>query len=259
MTIITTPPSVPDLLGTSPADLVRYRDLPESTADEATARANRIRARLESYIEIRQDIADAYAARDWAALEYGSWPEYVLAEFGPELQRLTREDRPLAVADRRAEGMSNREIGRVLKVSEGTVRNDLAQVRSDYAPEPRTVDGEVSKPAEPERVTGKDGKSYPAKKPTKPKPEPAAEDKPKPAPWTAEERKAHEEEVQLQKDRESARSFAKTFVTHVRNQVLTIVAGYRLGETGLVTLDDIAACRKVLDMLEKEVLGDAQR
>lgn len=80
-----------------------------------------------------------------------------------------------------------------------------------------------------------------------------------PAPWTAEERKAHEEEVQVRKDIESAYAFAKTFVTAVRNQCFTILVGYRLGERDLVTAEQIADCRRALDLLEKEVIADAQR
>lgn len=84
-------------------------------------------------------------------------------------------------------------------------------------------------------------------------------DTPKPATWTKEEREAHEEEVQLRKDRESAWAYAPRLVTNVRAAVLTIVTGYRLGERDLVTAEQIAECRAVLDMLEKEVLADAQR
>jgi hypothetical protein len=80
-----------------------------------------------------------------------------------------------------------------------------------------------------------------------------------PAKWTAEEREAHEEEVQVRKDVESAHAFAKTFVTAVRNQCFTILVGYRLGETHLVTADQIADCRRAIDLLEKEVIADAQR
>lgn len=80
-----------------------------------------------------------------------------------------------------------------------------------------------------------------------------------PAKWTAEERAKHEEEVQLRKDVESARATAPNLVTNVRAVVFTILAGYRLGERHLVTAGQIAECRRALDLLEKEVIADAQR
>lgn len=87
----------------------------------------------------------------------------------------------------------------------------------------------------------------------------AGDDPPPAAAWDPAERKAHEAQVQVRKDIESARSFARTFVTEVRNQCFTILAGYRLGERHLVTAEQIADCRRALDQLEQEVLADAQR
>jgi hypothetical protein len=83
--------------------------------------------------------------------------------------------------------------------------------------------------------------------------------RPAAATWTPEEREAHEAEVQVRKDIESAYAFARNFVTEVRNQCFTILVGYRLGETHLVTAEQIADCRRALDLLEKEVIADAQR
>lgn len=88
---------------------------------------------------------------------------------------------------------------------------------------------------------------------------PAGPGSSRPAKWTDEERAAHEEEVQVRKDIESAHAFAKNFVTEVRNQCFTILVGYRLGESHLVTAEQIADCRRALDLLEQEVLADAQR
>lgn len=253
MTIITTPPSVPDLLGTSPADLVQYRDLPESTAAEAAARANRIRGRLDSYIAIRQDIADAYAARDWAALDYDSWAEYVLAEYGPELQRLARAEsrveRPVMVADLRSQGMSTRQIGAAVGVTEGTVRSDLAKVRSDYAPEATPTAGEAKKaaPVQPERVTGADGKSYPAKR--EPKPEP-----PQPAdPAIAEAREKAKQEA---RDRDAGRTWAARIVPDLQTAVVTIGIAMKLGEPDLITEEMVRQCREAVDLLEAMLKGE---
>jgi hypothetical protein len=75
--------------------------------------------------------------------------------------RRRRKERIERVAEARAEGQSIRTIAEAEKVSEKTVRNDIAeQVRTPSAPEP----------AKPKKTTGKDGKTYPAEKP---KPTPA--------------------------------------------------------------------------------------
>lgn len=305
--IQTAPPSLPDLLGASPADLVdRWAEAAPATADEARQRADRIRSGLPVYAQMRQEIADAYAHRDWEALGHASWPEYLAIEFGTELARLATADRRAVVGDLRAQGMSMRQIANATGVGQSTVRDDI----------------KVSGIHSPDRIAGSDGKSHPGTKPSAdrvgpadaspevpantpgpaetssagatgagPTPAPVADttspdgrlsraDRPvvadsrsatdaaaghdprpaaAPAKWSAEEREAHEEEVQIRKDIESAHTFAKNFVTEVRNQCFTILVGYRLGETHLVTAEQIADCRRALDLLEKEVIADAQR
>jgi hypothetical protein len=150
---------VPDLLGTAPADLIdRGAEQRPASADTARQRAERIRADLKSYTRMRQDIADAYACRDWAALGYESWFAYLEGEFGEQLQQLARdrEQRPAAVRDLRTQGLSTRQIGAVTGVDPKTVRNDLdaaGQVGTDSPP-----DG---------KVIGSDGKSYPARRAAK--------------------------------------------------------------------------------------------
>lgn len=219
-------------------------------------------------------------------------PEFAKVDYALSVnlarRHLTNEQKSkLAQASlKRDPGLSDREHARRCGVSRSFVAGLRAVMEDDGKIEPRTV------------RTGADGKEYPtphapqvaaaATSPATeapadrqsrsdqpvvpdsrseteaaagPDPRPAAaeQEERKPAPWTPEERRAHEEEVQLQKDRESAHTYAERFVTQVRTYVVTIVAGYRLGERGLLTLDDIAAARKSLDMLEKEVLADAQR
>jgi hypothetical protein len=150
MTAFATTVDVPDLLGTSPADLIDQAAT-HPAADHATARsrADRIRAGLVSYHQMRQDIADAYAAHDWTALGYPTWYAYIDREFGTQLQQLAhrRDDRKSAVADLRGQGLSTRQIAAVAGVDAKTVRNDL-----DGRPAPATV-------------TGSDGKTYPATRP----------------------------------------------------------------------------------------------
>jgi hypothetical protein len=155
MTITAAPTAVPDLLGTSPADLLDTVDeAPVATLDEARMRAERIRAGLESYTQMRQDIADAFARRDWLALDYPSWFTYLEGEYGDELKRLTRSERPGAVADLREQGLSQRAIGAALGVSKRTVETDLAQVATSSHL--------------PAAITGTDGKTYAAKRPERP-------------------------------------------------------------------------------------------
>lgn len=285
MTIVTTPPAVPDLLGTAPADLIdRYVDAPQSTRDAAVRRAERIRAGMASYAAMRQDIADAYAQRDWLALGYVTWHEYVQDEFGGELRKLARDDRRQAVADMRGQGMSTRQIAGATGVSHEQVRQDLKQVSSDLTPA---------------TVNGSDGKQYPASRPSTPDTTnvPAGRDqespgsspistpdrpgadtpqggdgggatrdaggtpptagapapRPKPPAWDPAEREAHEADVRRRQDIEAARRTAATFVTTIQAEIATIVTGYRLGERGLVTREQIAQIRNVVDLLEKEL------
>lgn len=148
------PSRLPDLLGTSPADLLPEGDRHDSTQAEARERADRLRAGILRYAEMRQDIADAFACRDWIALGYQSWAAYVEGEFGEQLAQLGRAERQQAVGDLRGQGMSVRQIAGATGASYGTVRNDIA---------------EVSKTAQlPETVTGSDGKQHPASRPTPP-------------------------------------------------------------------------------------------
>lgn len=153
--IITTPLSMPDLLGTSPADLMptdaeRY----DSTPAEARERADRLRAGIVSYAQMRQDIADAYAGRDWIALGYDHWYAYVEAEFGEQLARLDRSERREAIGDLRAKGMSTRQIAKATGISKDTVHRAIQSGVSDETPA---------------TVTGSDGKRHPGSRPT-PKP-----------------------------------------------------------------------------------------
>lgn len=146
--------AVPDLLGTSPADLIdrRARGV-DASAETARERADRIRAGLASFMQMRQDIADAYAQRDWVALGYGSWGAYVDAEFGAQ-RGLPRDERREAVAELRQIGMSQRAIASTLGVDQKTVSNDLRSTEENSS-----VD-------QPERITSLDGRERPATRPS---------------------------------------------------------------------------------------------
>lgn len=128
-----------------------------ASRDEAVARAERIRAGIRSMAELQQDIADAYHARDWEALGYKSWDDYVTGEFG-SLPRLNRGERRELVVNLRAEGLSTRAIAAAAGTGQTQVRRDLSSTEPD---------GSVEATA----VTGVNGKTYEPRKP-----EPAAHD-----------------------------------------------------------------------------------
>lgn len=158
MTAVALAVRLPDLLDTAPVDLVNHAERRDSTPAEARERADRLRSGIVAYAQMRQDIADAWAGRDWIALGYQDWPAYAEAEFGEQLARLARGDRQQAVADLREQGMSTRQIAGVTGIDARTVRRDLDQVGRD---------------APPATVTGSDGKQHPATRPAKPDLSPA--------------------------------------------------------------------------------------
>lgn len=248
----------------------------------ARSRAGHIRYGMQVIADTWIYIARARAEGDHLTLGYDTWEEYVDGEFGEHRVKLPPEKRAAAVAGLVAVGLTQREAGYTLGLSAATVNRALpARVSNETG----ISDADHDSPAETPIVgalkqaikeAGDRAEESPAgrvsrsDRPVVADPgkatEAAAGQDPRPAavpdpppPWDPEERKAHEAEVQVRKDIESARSFATTFVAAVRNQCFTILAGYRLGERGLVTVEQIADCRRALDQLEAEVLADAQR
>lgn len=141
-----------ELFGLAPADLVDpVVGGEQSTVPEARARAERIRAGLPVFVQMRRDIADAYGRRDWATLGYDSWEQYLDSEFGGQLRRLVGAERREAVAEYREAGMSSRAIAKAVGASQSAVRNDLAQLSTSTQL--------------PDRVVGRDGKDRPAARP----------------------------------------------------------------------------------------------
>jgi len=119
-----------DLAGDNPAEV--QAALEAVTVDRARARASRIR---ESLTAAWGDLTAAWEAGDHVTLGYGSWADYLEAEFG-DLRRLkldpaTRRERAL---DATARGMSRREAAAALGVSVGSVQAALT------APEPAPAD-----------------------------------------------------------------------------------------------------------------------
>lgn len=129
-----------------------------ATLADARSRAARIRIGISSYLSTLSDVAAAYAQRDWEALGYSTWQQYVDGEYSEQRLKLSPEHRQKAVAELRLAGLSQTAIATAVGVSQGTVRNDLVQ---------------VSKTTNlPERIQGADGKQYTSSQPAKPKVEP---------------------------------------------------------------------------------------
>jgi hypothetical protein len=119
---------------------------PVATKDEAMQRADQIRTGLTTFFtETMPLIADAFHRRDWVALDYKSWDDYVKGEFGSDQLRLSRSGRQHAVELLRQDGLSVRAIASAIGASKNTVKADLDEV------------GQTDPPAQ---VTGSDGKVY---------------------------------------------------------------------------------------------------
>jgi hypothetical protein len=89
--------------------------------EEARKLTDEIKGELK---EVYRKIILAFEGEAWKALEWGSWEEYVKAEF-PMMPRLSRADRAKISAEMYEAGMTTREVGAALGVSFKTVANDL--------------------------------------------------------------------------------------------------------------------------------------
>lgn len=147
-------------------------EMPRSTATEARLRADRIQTGLELMWQL---IGEAYLARDWEVLGYGSWDEYCTREFGTSRLQLPREERQEVIASLRESGLSTRAIAAVTGVDHSTVSRSLnrggAPSQQNAPPAQRPVSSNNGQ-------LGIDGKVYPLRpRPPAPHPEP-----PKPPP-----------------------------------------------------------------------------
>lgn len=122
------------------------------SAQDARALTDRIRIQVSDLLPL---IKEAYTRRADLALGYESWAAYCDTELRG--LRMPLAERQTATAELRAEGLSTRAIAGALGSSDATVRRDLAATGA-------TDDA-------PDRATGLDGRSYPARKPPKPEPE----------------------------------------------------------------------------------------
>jgi transposase len=138
-------------------------DADERTQAQAVVDANRrataIRSNTRDRVEL---ITMGLEHGDWRTLGYESPHKWYAAL--TDMMLAAPEIRRRLVAALRAEGYSLRGIASQLVVDKNTVARDLAEVSHDGTPE---------------RVTGTDGKTYPASQPLKVMPEPAEQ----PASW----------------------------------------------------------------------------
>lgn len=169
--------------------------------DYARDLTDRIKIAVEGTWEL---IKEAYVSRAWEALGYRSWDDYCTREFGTSRLRLPREERQEVVASLRESGLSIRAIAAATGDSVGTVHDALGSGVQDRTPDPDPApfdpqpiadelaafdatyddDGDDDPPltqdecealADPDdlddepapRVTGTDGRSYPATRPKK--------------------------------------------------------------------------------------------
>lgn len=128
---------------------VIYRRLPDGRFQGIDGR-NRYRACEETGQRCRMEEA--------ADLETEEEVRQYIIDKNLRRRHMTAEQRRPFVADLKEEGKSNRAIAAALNVSEATVRNDLK------------VSG--AQGCAPEKVTGTDGKTYPATLPKQPAPTP---------------------------------------------------------------------------------------
>lgn len=117
----------------------------EALAEQITEQTENLNVEAGKLVDL---IAEALHGKAWVALGYGSWSELCEAkrwEFNPR----TSTDRAALAAMLRSNGMSFREIGKLVGASTGTIRNDLSGVQN----------------CTPAEVTGADGKTYSARRP----------------------------------------------------------------------------------------------
>jgi hypothetical protein len=148
-------------------------DTPEHARDVDRRLRRQARHFDSSWLDLEAVIAEAKNWQIHTKLGFKSWPDYIADVARREMPNVARsvEQRRQVVALLAGEGMSQRAIADAVGVSNATVSRDQ-EVLHDVTPEAADeVLHDVT--PEPATVTGRDGKSYPAK----PKPKP---DVPKP-------------------------------------------------------------------------------
>ncbi len=196
-----------DQLSTFVAGEVIQQMTPEEASSITTQIAVKLDAIAENYQAVMPLIREAITRQAHFVLGYASPGAYVADQFGNALSRLGVDLRREVVKELSGAGLSTRAIGAALGVDQKTVVNDRRAGEENSSPaveqggelskqgEPvsRDVDGGSTEPAnesrvdweaksaaaldrleeivsQPPRITGVDGKSYPAPKPSPKKP-----------------------------------------------------------------------------------------
>lgn len=133
------------------------RIIRSATVERAQQVASQIRASLADALDL---LKLAYDQQHWRVLGYADWPAYVTGEFGDVLPQLTGESLDELVSE--LAGWSTRAIAPVARVSQSTVSRAQRAARASTE--------SSDSPGGRERVTGLDGRTQPATKPTAPGP-----------------------------------------------------------------------------------------
>ena len=107
-------------------------------------------------------LRDAFEAKDWEALGYGTFEDYRVREFGRSLIKFAnvgqRRESVKTLAEARDEdgyGLTNGQIAQTLGVSEGSVRNDVRKITNLARPTHARTAGGVQPISKP-RVSSED-------------------------------------------------------------------------------------------------------
>ncbi len=153
----------------------RLREAAIATAQGQCSRAtaqqltDELRRSLETSWQL---LREAFERRAWAALGHESWDAYCAAELSTSQLKLSRERRQQIVAELTGgdKPLSNRAVATALGVDHKTVAADRAAQVGNFPhlaePQPGIIDVEIVKGTtepEQEKVTGADGKTYPAR------------------------------------------------------------------------------------------------
>jgi hypothetical protein len=143
-------------------------DLPrmtEAQAEEITDSIRTISGEIaERFVDLADLVARARDGRADVALGFASWPVY-LAETVGTIHTETRDERRVLAQYLTEQGLSTRAIAPILGVGKSTIDRDVGAGVPYGTPD--VID------ADPEPITGLDGKSYPRPKPA---PEPTPEE-----------------------------------------------------------------------------------
>ncbi|MGP9529620.1 helix-turn-helix domain-containing protein [Glutamicibacter sp. AOP5-A2-18] len=156
--------------------------------DVARNLTNEIRRALKFTWDL---VIKAYQGQAWLALDYKTWNDYCVKEFGNQHIAIPREDRNEVIGSLRDAGLSTRAIVDATGLSKGTVSREIRKLDEDpSAPNGAVESGDDESPAsngaadggnensgvqnrtpeeKPQKVQGVNGKMYDRSAPPKPK------------------------------------------------------------------------------------------